>query len=92
MKVVKRITIKGIVQGIGFRSFAHYYALKYNISGYAKNCFNGSVEILGKGEEANFSKFFEYISQGPPGAEITEINIDDLNIDSLNLKGFRIIT
>ena len=91
MKKSKKIIIKGLVQGIGFRSFIHYYALKYDISGYAKNCPDGCVEVVGKGKDSNLDKFIEHISKGPPGAKITEINISDLKDDSLNFKGFRII-
>jgi len=90
MIVAKKITIKGIVQGVGFRSFAHYYALKYNISGYAKNHSNGNVEIICKGEETCFDKFLEHIKLGPSGAKITEIDIQELSKDSINIKGFKI--
>jgi len=91
METPKKIIIKGLVQGIGFRSFIHYYALKYDISGYVRNCPDGCVEVAGKGEESNLNKFIEHISMGPPGAHITEINISDLADDSLNFEGFRVI-
>jgi len=91
MDITKKIIIKGLVQGVGFRSFIHYYALKYNISGYARNIPDGCVEVVGKGKEVDLNKFIEHISMGPPGAKIKEINISDLKDDSLNFKGFRII-
>lgn len=91
MDITKKIIIKGLVQGIGFRSFIHYYALKYDISGYARNCPDGCVEVTGKGEDSNLNKFIEHISMGPPGAKITEINISDLIDNSLNFEGFKVI-
>lgn len=86
----KKIIIKGIVQGVGFRSFAHFYALRYNISGYVKNLPDGSVEVVAKGEEKNLKDFIETVTQGPTGALISEIKNEEINENLINFNDFRI--
>ena len=45
MSIYYKITIKGIVQGVGFRPFIYREAVKRKLTGYVKNVGNG-VEIL----------------------------------------------
>jgi len=40
------ITVKGIVQGVGFRPFVYRLAKSMNLKGYVKNTGDGTVEIL----------------------------------------------
>jgi hydrogenase maturation protein HypF len=40
------ITVKGIVQGVGFRPFVYRLAKSMNLRGYVKNTGDGTVEIL----------------------------------------------
>lgn len=41
-----KIIYSGRVQGVGFRYFIYHTALKYQISGYVKNLFDGNVELV----------------------------------------------
>lgn len=46
----KKIIFIGKVQGVGFRFTAHNIANKYHLTGYVKNLFDGSVEMLAQGQ------------------------------------------
>ncbi|MEM3403097.1 MAG: carbamoyltransferase HypF [Nitrososphaeria archaeon] len=52
-----RISVSGIVQGVGFRPFVYRTALKNSLTGYAKNMGDGTVEIEVEGERENIDKF-----------------------------------
>ena len=39
------IIVEGRVQGVGFRYFAQSNAIKYDLTGFARNLNNGMVEI-----------------------------------------------
>ncbi len=67
------ILAEGRVQGVGFRYHAVMVANKYNITGYAKNLSNGSVEIEAQGEEASISKFLEEVKRGNGFAKVTSL-------------------
>ena len=51
-KVIKlaRVTVRGVVQGVGFRPFVYRLANHHNLKGWVRNT-SGSVEIEVEGDE-----------------------------------------
>ncbi len=77
---VKRlhITIKGIVQGVGFRPFIYNLAKSYLLCGYVLNNTKG-VEIEVEGKKESIDVFLQDIHvKSPPLAVIEEINFKEL--------------
>ncbi|MDH5810856.1 MAG: acylphosphatase [Candidatus Methanomethylicaceae archaeon] len=70
-----RITIYGIVQGVGFRYFTLRIAKKLGLVGYVQNLNNGSVEITAEGEKQSIMKLIEEVRIGPPGASVDNLKI-----------------
>ena len=65
-----RITIRGIVQGVGFRPFVYTQAIKHNLKGWVRNTSAG-VEIEVAGEPTALSRFVTaFQTQLPPLARI----------------------
>ena len=86
MKCRMQISIKGIVQGVGFRPFIYNLAKKFDLSGYVLNNTSG-VLIEVEGEKASIEKFIKNIkSQPPPQAAIFEMHSH--SIKALGHKGF----
>ncbi len=54
----------GFVQGVGFRYFVRKNALRLELSGYAKNLADGSVEVVAEGEEKNILKLVDLLKRG----------------------------
>ncbi len=54
----------GFVQGVGFRYFVRKNALRLELSGYAKNLADGSVEVVAEGEEKNILKLVDLLKKG----------------------------
>lgn len=50
-KVRKWFRFTGEVQGVGFRYRAYQEALSHNVSGWVRNCYDGSVEMEAEGTE-----------------------------------------
>jgi acylphosphatase len=65
--------ITGRVQGVFFRASAKEKADTLGITGWVKNCDDGSVEIVAEGEEKALKKFEEWCHKGPTGAEVTHV-------------------
>ncbi len=59
-----KIIFSGRVQGVGFRFFVQSTALKYQISGYVKNLFNGNVELVINDNSKNINAFLLEIRNG----------------------------
>ena len=85
----KKITVKGTVQGIGFRPFIYRIASRKNLAGFVANTTNGVV-IEAEGGEKNVTNLVEEIrADTPPNAEI--LSLDLLDLPSTGQKGFAII-
>ena len=51
MKKRAHISFSGTVQGVGFRYITRHAANNYGLTGWVRNCTDGSVEIVVEGEE-----------------------------------------
>lgn len=69
----RRFRIEGRVQGVWFRESTRRQALRLGISGYARNCPDGSVEVVACGPAAALSALREWLQQGPPMAEVSRV-------------------
>jgi hydrogenase maturation protein HypF len=72
MQKTGRITVRGIVQGVGFRPFVYAQACDLGISGSVKNL-GSEVEIFARGER--FEEFVGAVSLGPPLARIDSVEV-----------------
>ena len=83
------ITVKGIVQGVGFRPFIYRTALSLGLSGTCSNTSQG-VKISLQGSPNNIQKFKDtLVNTPPPLARIDSIEIQDTPVDN-SLNGFSI--
>jgi hydrogenase maturation protein HypF len=69
-----RITVRGIVQGVGFRPFVYARAGEFGIAGSVKNL-GSEVEIYARGD--HFDEFVAAVSRGPPLSRIDSIVVSD---------------
>lgn len=76
MNVCVKLTVKGRVQGVGFRWTIHEYASTLGVTGYVKNLYNGDVEILAEGERERVEDLIEYIKKGPRFSKVTDVTIE----------------
>jgi len=85
----KRIQIKGIVQGVGFRPFVYRLARSLHLNGFVRNTTNG-VEIEIEGTKSNSERFIKMLrTKAPPAARIEEIRTDKLKYKGI--KNFTIL-
>lgn len=81
MKAIK-ITVKGMVQGVGFRYFCFKEAELLGIKGYAKNLINGDVEIFAEGEDGLLTEFIESVKRGPRYSRVKSLNIVEIKYEN----------
>ncbi len=58
--------VYGVVQGVGFRYSTQRQAQQLGVTGYAKNCDDGSVEVVASGNPQAVERLMEWIRQGGP--------------------------
>ena len=89
MRIARRYVISGRVQGVGFRFFAEAAAAREGLHGWVQNLPDGRVEISAEGEAEAIARFERHISHGPPGARVSDLEVDEL-VPSRLATGFSI--
>ena len=70
-----RISVRGVVQGVGFRPFIYRLAHEHNIKGWVRNT-SGNVEIEVEGDEESIKLFITDIeAKAPPLARIENVAV-----------------
>jgi acylphosphatase len=68
------VIIEGIVQGVGFRYFVQETALEINLSGWVRNRWDGSVELVAEGKRADLERLLSLLYRGPQGADVRGVS------------------
>jgi hydrogenase maturation protein HypF len=69
-----RISVRGVVQGVGFRPFVYQLAVKHNLRGWVRNT-SEDVKIEVEGESEDVEKFLQGLKgESPPLAHIEDIS------------------
>lgn len=63
-KIRKHFEFYGAVQGVGFRYRAYNAANLYGVTGWVRNCGDGSVEMEAEGTEENIDRMILAIEKG----------------------------
>ena len=86
----KRIIFSGKVQGVGFRYTTKEIALGFDVCGWVKNLFDGTVEMHVMGEDEEVDDYLrEIIEESTVARFIKDVKIDDIP-PLENASGFRI--
>ncbi len=71
------VRIVGNVQGVCFRDYTRRQAETLEITGWVRNCSDGSVEALISGEEPQIKKMVTWFHQGSPFSSVQNVIIDE---------------
>jgi acylphosphatase len=86
MDVIFAVTIRGRVQGVGYRAWAEVTALELGIEGWVRNRRDGSVEAVLAGSEEVVLTMIELCRDGPRGAHVTAIDQREVGAAELALR------
>jgi len=75
MKSNYEIIVEGRVQGVGYRYFVRLKAVELNLSGYARNSYDGKVIVVAEGEKEDLDTLVDYLWLGPPLARVRDITV-----------------
>lgn len=75
-KVRAKLKITGRVQGVFYRQSTMETANRLGLTGWAKNCLDGSVEAVFEGDKAAVDQAIEWCKQGPPSARVADVAVD----------------
>lgn len=66
-------TVRGRVQGVGFRYHVLRTARILGLTGWVTNERDGSVRTVAEGSEAAIDRFHDALRAGPPGALVDDV-------------------
>ncbi len=68
------VRVRGRVQGVGFRYFAHEVARRLGLVGYVRNAVDGSVRAYAEGPRPALDEFLRQMERGPAGAFVRQVD------------------
>ena len=76
---MKRIhfTVRGQVQGVGFRYYCQVEAVRLGLTGYARNMRDGSVEVEAQGPDSPIEEFANAVRRGPRRSIVKDVVIEE---------------
>jgi acylphosphatase len=86
--VARRAVVHGRVQGVFFRDTVRRAARQRDVSGWATNRPDGTVEVWLEGEQDAVDSMLRVLHDGPPHAEVERVDVDE--VAPQDLSGFEI--
>ncbi|MHB8333175.1 MAG: acylphosphatase [Candidatus Dormibacteria bacterium] len=69
--------VEGRVQMVGFRAFAVAEGRQRGLSGWVRNCQDGTVELLVQGPATAVGDFLDTLRHGPEAARVDTLQVAD---------------
>ena len=82
---IVRLTIRGRVQGVGFRFFVEREAARRKLEGWVRNRRDGAVEAVVAGAPDAVEAMCEACRRGPPAAAVDAVDIQEAGAADLAL-------
>jgi acylphosphatase len=84
-----RAIVSGRVQGVGFRYFVQKAAGDLDLTGWARNLPDGSVEVEAEGEDDKLEQFRRKLQLGPALSRVDDVKESFSESDG-NYSGFSV--
>ncbi|MEA2025292.1 MAG: acylphosphatase [Chloroflexota bacterium] len=68
-------TVRGFVQGVGFRWFVERQAASLGLDGWVSNQSDGSVEVVAEGSEDVLGQLVLMLWEGPAGSAVSDVAV-----------------
>lgn len=70
------LIVHGVVQGVWFRGGTQSFARSKKVTGWVRNCADGTVEAVLEGDEESVRAVVAWCRQGPPGARVDRVDVE----------------
>jgi acylphosphatase len=78
MKITRRLRIFGRVQGVFFRESMRERAQQLKVTGWVRNCADGTVEAIAQGDAFSVGRLIEWAQRGPDCAKVDKVDIESV--------------
>ena len=77
----KRVLVRGLVQGVGYRYFAERAARHLGLVGYVRNLADGRVEAVASGTDEAIDAFVTQLRQGPAAGRVSGLEVSETTLE-----------
>jgi acylphosphatase len=85
-RAILHVTIRGRVQGVGYRAWVEYQAVASHLEGWVRNRRDGSVEAVFAGPPKIAAEMVALCRHGPPSAKVEAVLNEPTNDDLLAMR------
>jgi acylphosphatase len=85
-RIVRHVSIRGRVQGVGFRAFVEHHALQRGLEGWTRNRRDGSVEAVFAGNQDAVGGIIKACLVGPLSAQVDTLDQREATEAELSLR------
>ncbi len=82
MKITRRLRISGRVQGVFFRESMRLRAEQLTVTGWVRNCADGTVEAVAQGDAFEVGRLIEWAQRGPDAAKVEKVEVESVQEDA----------
>lgn len=68
--------VQGRVQGVGFRAFTQRKAYEKDLTGWVRNRWDGTVEVVAEGPRKHLEDFLEGLRRGPFSGTTRNVKVE----------------
>ena len=83
---IQQVTIRGLVQGVGYRAWVEHQARLSKLEGWVRNRRDGSVEALFAGSPMVVAEMVALCRHGPPSARVESVTRETSDKEQLELR------
>ena len=76
MEVHAAITVRGLVQGVGYRWFVNRHAVELGLKGVVRNNYDGTVSIEVEGDRSLIEELLHQLKIGPRSAHVNDLRVE----------------
>jgi acylphosphatase len=73
----RRLVVRGLVQGVGFRFSMQREAMRLGVTGWVRNRRDGTVEAMAAGTPDAVQALVAWARRGPPSSRVDEVAVSD---------------
>jgi acylphosphatase len=85
-RTIVHVTIRGRVQGVGYRAWVEDQATLNGLEGWVRNRRDGSVEAVFAGPAQDVAEMVALCRKGPPASRVDVVTETPVSADQLKLR------
>ncbi|MGE4401014.1 MAG: acylphosphatase [Desulfobulbus sp.] len=72
-----RAKVHGRVQRVAFREYTRRAAVDLQLTGWVRNCTDGTVEVLAEGKAEHIEQLLSWLYVGSPFSQVTKVDYNE---------------